>query len=525
MAKSPLKTPGVYIHEQNAFPNSIVPVATAVPAFIGYTPQAEYEGNSYVNVPRKISSFADFEAVFCIQNQSPPAPPAKQYEPQYYLVPQKEKPVIGPYILLEGLYYALLPDPNSIYYLYNSIRLFYENGGGDAYIVSVGTYGKPLGKPMNTGDALINTNVQLNSLLAGLETLKNELEPTMYLCPDATLLTVEDNSTLMQAMLLQSSNMMTSIAIFDVIGGKYPDPILYTNDIDAFRNSVGANGLDFGTVYYPFIGTTITPASEIDYTNLFGGAIKPLAALINPPTNPNQAVENILEGIEGGAGRLTVAQFQAALMNASKTYASIMKLVLEDVNLLPPSGGMAGVITTTDNQIGVWQAPANTTIVSAVSVPIRLTDAQQAPLNVDAVSGKSINAIRFFNGLGILVWGARTLDGNSLDWKYLPVRRTLIFLEQSCKLAAQAYVFEPNNATTWEAVKTMISSFLTSIWKEGGLQGATPTDAFSVACGLGSTMTPEDILLGFMNVTVKVAVVHPAEFIVISFQQQMPTSS
>jgi phage tail sheath protein FI len=178
-----------------------------------------------------------------------------------------------------------------------------------------------------------------------------------------------------------------------------------------------------------------------------------------------------------------------------------------------------------DNQEGVWQAPANTSIVGVASLPIRLSDSQQANLNVDAISGKSINAIRFFNGIGILVWGARTLDGNSLDWRYISVRRTMIMLEQSCKLAAKAYVFQPNDKNTWEAVKAMISSFLISIWKQGGLQGASAADAFSVDCGLGTTMTADDILNVFMNVTIKVAVVRPAEFIVITFQQQMAVSN
>ena len=154
-------------------------------------------------------------------------------------------------------------------------------------------------------------------------------------------------------------------------------------------------------------------------------------------------------------------------------------------------------------------------------IPIHLNESQQGDLNVDAMSGKSINAIRFFNGLGILVWGARTLDGNSMDWKYLPVRRTMIFIEQSCKLAAHAYVFEPNDKNTWQAVKSMISSFLTTVWKEGGLAGASAADAFSVECGLGTTMTAQDLLEGVMRVTIKVAVTHPAEFIVISFEQEM----
>ncbi len=329
----------------------------------------------------------------------------------------------------------------------------------------------------------------------------------------------------MEDMLLQCTTMQTAMCIFDIIGGNDPDPIMYTNDIETFRNNTGAMGLNYGMAYYPFIGTTIMQASDIDYTNLFGGDVKQLAPILNPPDKPNQAVAGIVANIQNTSSQLTVTQNNNALTIASSLYGNIIKHILSDANMLPPSGAMAGVITTIDNQNGVWQAPANTSIVGVASLPIYLSDSQQARLNVDAVSGKSINAIRMFNGLGILIWGARTLDGNSLDWKYIPVRRTLIFLEQSCKLAAHAYVFQPNDKNTWEAVISMISSFLTSIWKEGGLQGATPADAFSVNCGLGTTMTADDLLLGFMNVTVKVAVVHPAEFIVISFQQQQAVSS
>jgi hypothetical protein len=525
MNLSTIQTPGVYIQELNAFPNAVVSAATAVPAFIGYTPQASYEGKSYTNIPVKITSFADFQAFFCLPNLPPSASPAKQYSPQYYLTAQKSQPSKGDYILIYGTYYAVTPDPNTVYYLYNSVRLFYENGGGDAYIVSVGSYGPPSEKPAAPGVPIVNPNVQLSDLIHGLSLLLNEQEPTMYICPEATLLNIADNGTLMQSMLLQCSEMQTAMSIFDIIGGDAPDPILYTQDIVNFRANTGSAALNYGMAYYPFIGTTIMQDSDIDYTNLFGGDIKQLAAILNPPSAPNQSAASIIANIQNPNSGLTVTQNNNALLIASPAYALIIKHVLSDANILPPSGAMAGVITTTDNEIGPWQAPANTSIVGAVSLPISISESQQANLNVDAVSGKSINAIRLFNGLGILIWGARTLDGNSQDWRYVPVRRTMIFLEQSCKLAAQAYVFQPNDKNTWEAVIAMISSFLTSIWKEGGLQGASASDAFSVFCGLGSTMTADDILNGFMNVTVKVSLVHPAEFIVLTFQQQMAVSS
>lgn len=525
MNLSAIKTPGVYIQELNAFPNSVVPVATAVPAFIGYTPQASYEGKSYKNVPLRITSFADFQAFFCLPNPPSPESPAKQYSPEYYLVQQKSQPAKGNYMFINGSYYSLVPDPYTLYYLYNSVKLFYENGGGDAYIVSVGTYGPPSKKPMVLGTPIVNPNVQLNDLMNGLALLLKEPEPTLYICPEATLLSMEDNGTLMQSMLLQSTKMQTAMCLFDIIGGNAPDPVLYTQDISNFRANVGSLGLDYGMAYYPFIGTTVMQSQDIDYTNLFGGDINQLEPIINPPSAPNASVAAIMANIKNPDSGLSVVQNNNALLIASLVYSQIIKQVLSDANILPPSGAMAGVIATTDNAVGPWQAPANTSIVGAASLPINISESQQANLNVDAVSGKSINAIRMFNGLGILIWGGRTLDGNSQDWRYIPVRRTMIFLEQSCKLATQAYVFQPNDKNTWEAVISMISSFLTSIWKEGGLQGATPSDAFSVACGLGSTMTSDDILNGFMNVTVKVAIVHPAEFIVLTFQQQMAASS
>lgn len=521
-----LATPGVYINEINGFPNSVVPVATAVPAFIGYTPQAEYQGQSYYNKAVKISSFAEFQAIFMLPDPPAPADPAKQYSPQYYLVAQKTTPTRGEYLTLNEQCYSVLPDPNTIYYLYNSIRLFYQNGGGDAYIVAVGSYGPASGKPMTDPTvSVVNPNVLLADLQRGLALLTKEPEPTIYICPEATLLSLNDNTTLMETMLLQANTMQTAVCIFDVIGGAKPDPVLYTNDIQNFRNSTGSLGLNYGISYYPFIGTTTMQPSDIDFTNLFGGDTKQLAPFVNPASTPNPAAAQILAMIQTPpASPLSNSQLQAALLVASPVYGQIINDVLASANILPPSGAMAGVYTVNDQQAGVWNSPANTSIVGAVSLPIRLSDSDQENLNIDAVSGKSINAIRFFNGQGILIWGARTLDGNSQDWRYIAVRRTMTFLEQSIKLAARAYVYEPNNANTWAALQSMISSFLTGVWKEGGLQGASPAAAFSVSVGLGSTMTADDLLNGYMRVSVKVAVVHPAEFIVISFEQQQATS-
>jgi hypothetical protein len=190
---------------------------------------------------------------------------------------------------------------------------------------------------------------------------------------------------------------------------------------------------------------------------------------------------------------------------------------------MPPSAAFAGVYARTDNTVGVFKAPANTGIASVLSPTVAISHDDQEDLNVP-LDGKAVNAIRTFPGRGTLIWGARTLDGNSQDWRYVNVRRTLIMLEQSIKLAIEAYVFAPNDASTWVSVRSMIGNFLNNQWKVGALAGSKPADAYNVSVGLGSTMTANDILDGYMRATVAVAVVRPAEFIVITFQQKMQTS-
>jgi phage tail sheath protein FI len=519
-----LSTPGVYINQVDALPDAIVPVATAVPAFIGYTPQAEYQGVSYLDRPMRITSLAEFLAIYGLPDPPPPADLAKQYSPQYDLVPQAGPPTVGTSLLLGGTYYAVLPDPATVYYLYNSLRLFFENGGGAAWIVSVGTYGPASGQSLATpATPLVNPNVELADLQRGLALLKGETEPTMYVCPDATLLLVADNATLMQAMLRQADEVQAAVCLFDVIGGHQPDPVLYTQDIATFRSSVGSAGLNYGVAYYPFIETTVVQPGELDFTNLFGGDIARLAPLLDSPACPDPAARSLLDAIQHppATGAMTHAQLHAALLAASPTYTAIINAIQQLAGTLPPSGAMAGVYAVNDSTRGVWSAPANVGIVGATTVTLRLTDTQQAPLNVDAESGKSINAIRFFNGQGLLVWGARTLDGNSEDWRYVPVRRTVTYIEQSVKQALRPFVFAPNDASTWGAVQGMVVSFLTDVWSQGGLQGASAAEAFSVSVGLGRTMTAQDILDGRMRVMLELAVTHPAEFILVTIEQQM----
>ncbi len=515
------QTPGVFVEDVNAFPNTVVPVPTAVPAFIGYTPKAELLGQPVFFKPQRITSFQEFEALFLLSSPPDAKEPVKQYNPQYYAVKQSANSGLPHCVDFAGVTYAVLPDPSTLYYLHNSVRLFYENGGGAAYIVSVGTYGpaqkKPIAKPTTQ---VVNRNVKLAHLKKGLAALKKEQEPTLYVCPDATLLSIASNKSLMQAMLLQAESLQTALCIFDVIGGDKPNPISYTKDIQTFRDNVGVNGLRYGACYYPFVSTAIMRSGELDFTHFFGGDITKLQSLLAPL--PNSAALTVLSSLQNPPENpLSHSQLQAALLNASPLYAAIFNKAVQCANILPACGAIAGVYKFVDDTRGVWKAPANVSLNGVVDLPINISDLQQEPLNVDANTGKSINVIRSFTGKGILIWGSRTLAGNDNEWRYVPVRRTMTFIEQSIKHAVQAYVFEPNTANTWVKVSALIENFLMTLWRQGALQGAKPEHAFSVSIGLGSTMTADDILNGMMRIHIAVALVRPAEFILINLQQTM----
>jgi phage tail sheath protein FI len=194
--------------------------------------------------------------------------------------------------------------------------------------------------------------------------------------------------------------------------------------------------------------------------------------------------------------------------------------------LLPASSGIMGIYATVDNLRGVWKAPANVNIANAIAPEYMITNRDQQNLNVDVVAGKSINVVRYFEGRGpALVWGARTLAGNSNEWRYIPVRRFFIMVEESTKNATEEFVFEPNDPNTWVRVKSMITNYLIQLWRAGALLGTTEREAFYVHVGLGETMTEQDIFEGRMIVEIGLAAIRPAEFIILRFMHKMQSET
>lgn len=487
-----LATPGVYIEEKSSFPSSAVQVATAVPAFVGYTEKAIRGNKSLRNKPTRITSLSEYHEMFGGAPHTTFAIEASEEEG-----------------------FTLTPDADTQFNLYNSMKLFFANGGSTCYIVSVGDYKSKI----SAGD--------LNDLEkgGGIQTLLKEPEPTMLVIPDAVLLEENDCYSLQQAMLMHcGGDMKSRIALLDVYNGSVDRTYDEEDVITRSREGVGQNFLQFGAMYYPFLNTTIVPKDTLNFKNI-SNADK-LAELLNEQSDAiygddAQAIKDQVALIADEAA--DAKSLHQTLMAKIPLYKAIMAEMASQLNVLPPSGAMAGVISMVDTQVGVFQSPANVSVGSVVSPTVNLTSKDQEDLNLP-LNGKAINAIRTFPGKGVLVWGARTLDGNSQDWRYISVRRTVIMIEQSLKIAAEAYVFQPNVVNTWVGVKGMMSNFLRDQWSQGALAGSTPEDAFSVDIGLGVTMTPTDILDGIMRITVKLAVTRPAEFIVITFEQQMQKS-
>ena len=179
---------------------------------------------------------------------------------------------------------------------------------------------------------------------------------------------------------------------------------------------------------------------------------------------------------------------------------------------IPPGGHVAGIYARSDEERGVFKAPANEVVGGASDLEFQITKGEQEILNP-----RSVNVIRSFPGRGIRVWGARTLSSDSL-WKYINVRRLFIFLEESIEDGTQWVVFEPNDEKLWARVKQTITQFLTQVWRDGALMGNTPEEAFFVKCDR-TTMTQNDLDNGRLIVMIGVSPVKPAEFVIFRIAQ------
>ncbi len=180
---------------------------------------------------------------------------------------------------------------------------------------------------------------------------------------------------------------------------------------------------------------------------------------------------------------------------------------------VPPSGCLAGIYARTDSERGVHKAPANTTVRGALGVTQQVSRAEQ-----DVLNPAGVNCIRFFAREGIRVWGARTLAPSASEWRYLNVRRLFNMVEESIAQNTRWVVFEPNDRPLWKAIERDVGAFLTLLWRQGALAGATPAEAFFVKCD-AETNPPDVVDAGRVVTLIGIAPVKPAEFVIFQIGQ------
>lgn len=464
------KTPGVYVEEIPKLPPSIAQVDTAIPAFIGYTQKAEDDrtGESLVLEPKRIRSMLEYERLF--------GKPDIETNLSVLINDSKTPPVIQA---------SVDKAAQSKYKMHYALQMFFANGGGPCWIVSVGLY-------ESSGGVVDDT-----TLINGLNTTEKIDEITLYVYPDAQGITVvEGFYNVYKASLNMCVELKDRFTVMDI----WQNPDLdFLGNVEAMRSSaIGSQEdiLKYGAAYFPNLETTLN--------YYYGG---------EGDGDANVTIEH--SGDLAGTLAELKSKDNAMYFQAQN---ALRNLPME----MPPSPGVVGQYASVDNARGVWKAPANVSIDLVSKPMIKITDKEQEILNVDTTGGKSVNVIRSFVGRGpSIIWGARTLAGNSNEWRYIPVRRFFNMVEESVKKATTQFVFEPNDLNTWSRVKSMIDNFLVQQWRAGALMGTTPEQAFFVKVGLNETMDEVDIWEGRMIVEIGMAVVRPAEFIILRFSHKM----
>ncbi|MFN8713631.1 MAG: phage tail sheath family protein [Bacteroidota bacterium] len=573
-------TPGVYIREISTIPPSVAPVSTAVPGFAGYTEKGP------LNTPTRISSMLEFEQIFggaftedfSVNSTTLAVTPVSglseyrfYYHMQLYFANGG-----GPCWIVAADYYqsnglitaSKMKDAIEDFRPIDEVTLLVAPEAGTSTAAQATIYSE-----------MLNQSAELQDRFAILDAKSTGVAATDASNFRGISLTNLKYGAAYYPTLKSSLSYKTNESLITLTGSAtYPAPY---NTVSLIRSGIGESfsvnilstifagsvaSLPVSTLVITVNGTPVTLTSEVDFdvtaststpfvyrsgadirTNIIN-AIRSNATLagkvivVDDYDSPVDPLRFVITSIGAGStlsvtgtNELATANVITSLATATDpeevTYAANPVLANQLVQavagynvVVSPSAIMAGVYATTDRDRGVWKAPANISLSNIIQPTVLLNDADQGGLNVDPASGKSINVIRQFSGKGNVVWGARTLAGNDNEWRYVNVRRLFNFAEESIKKATEVVVFDPNDRNTWNRVRTLISNFLTNLWRDGGLVGATTEQAFFVRVGLGETMTEDDILNGRLVVSVGLAASRPAEFIELRFSHQLQQS-
>jgi uncharacterized protein len=520
--------PGIYIQEQISSSHAIVPAPTSIAAFVGYSHPFQ---TAAFNVAQQLVSFNDYETYF--------------------------RPLFS-----SGLVDASLP---------RAVYQFFLNGGSSAWVVGLqpGLF-EANGTIINRLGAA-NSGVTITATLStgGGGIVFTAMELTDVIPMTVTITNVRSGNVVFDAIVTYGTRVETYRGIQLTTGGA-PQPAAAINGVSqlvqvapaagGYGTSITAQQLlltftppaNFSTCFSAadFITgdesaiAVFEPNSSLDNVEIFNLLIVPNVAdfgvisaalafaerkraflIVDAPAQAPafgssnatpQPVQYWMEGLNGPNG--------PALPESQNGAVYFPYLISNDPvtgNNIPmaPAGFVAGVYAQTDASRGVWKAPAGlATVVQNTNGPVFsgiMNDPQQGVLNLD-----SINCLRIFSGVTV-VWGARTLVAQNpayQQWMYVPVRRMTLFIEQTLLANLRWVVFEPNDEPLWVAIVASISAFMLSLFRQGALQGSTPSDAFQVKCD-STTTSLADQANGIVNIVVAFAPLKPAEFVVIKIAQ------
>ncbi len=485
---SALTYPGVYIEEVPSGVRTITGVATSIALFIGWASRGPTDRAV------RLTSFGDFERNF------------------------------------GGL------DSRSL--LGYSLKHFYENGGADAYVLRIASDDADTAS-CELGDLAVSANspgAWANDYAVRVtqradDATRFRLDVLHRPSNDAVVESFENLSMAAADPRVASAVINGRSSYISVTLGSETTPGNATVDLD------DANSGDDGTVIGPADATFRTAllarfglgsiTDRIDIFNIVcvpgltdGSTISTLqghcrdkrAFLIvdAPETETVATVTGSLSNITGADA--TNAAFYFPWVRAPDP------LQQGAVRAFPPCGYVAGIYARTDSRRGVWKAPAGSdaSLNGAVGLAVQMSDPENGQLNP-----RAINCLRTLPVYGTVVWGARTLHGDNdrgSEWKYIPVRRLALFIEESLFRGTQWVVFEPNDEPLWSQIRLNVGAFMQNLFRQGAFQGSSPRDAYFVKCD-SETTTQNDINLGIVNILVGFAPLKPAEFVVIKIQQ------
>ena len=500
-----LSYPGVYIQEVPSGVRTITGVATSITAFVGRA------ARGLVGEPTMVNSFGEFERAF------------------------------------GGLWLGST--------LGSAVRDFFLNGGSQALIVRVNNGGAAATLSLPTGGAQPNDALPLVAASPGawgnnlsVTTDDNTADPSnnnlfnltvsetggaterflnvSILPADARYVprVLEQGSTLVRATKDNSGNFVVpnvrpSAATTNATANSGGDGDVLTSGQFVGNNfqadKAGLFALEKADLFNLLVIPPYLAAGDVDASVLTAAAAycegRRAMLLVDSPSAWTTAAAAI-SGLDGvGTNSKNAAIFFPRLREANP----LRDNQLDD---MAPSGAVAGIMARPDAQRGVWKAPAgiDAALVGAVDLTVRLTDGENGQLNP-----LGINCLRSFPVIGRVVWGSRTLQGAdrlASDWKYVPVRRLTLYIEESLYRGTQWVVFEPNDEPLWSQIRLNVGAFMHDLFRRGAFQGKTPNDAYFVKCD-AETTTQSDINQGIVNILVGFAPLKPAEFVVITIQQ------